>query len=76
MTDGVREAVIGAAALVGVALVQGYTAKRVAQVQAKLNEVHSQINSRMDQLLELTKSSSKAEGIKEEKEKAKEEPKT
>ncbi len=32
----------------------------------RVEKVHKQINSRMDQLIEVTKSSSKAEGIKEE----------
>jgi len=34
----------------------------------KLNTLHTQVNSRMTELLELTKRSSKAEGIKEQKE--------
>lgn len=51
------------ATLVGLAtLVTAYRAS------TKLDVVHKQINSRMDQLLNITASSSKAEGIKEEKE--------
>ena len=55
MSDGVIIALIGAIATVAVAIIR------------KLNGIHKQINSRMDELLELNRRSSKAEGKLEER---------
>jgi hypothetical protein len=43
--------------------------KKTDDTNVKLNDVHHQINSRMDQLLELTKAAAHAAGVKEEKDK-------
>jgi len=72
MSDQIVMAIIGSATTITLA----YIAYRTAQngKQAVLNgqqaaATHLLVNSRMTELLELTRSSSKAEGVKEEKEK-------
>ena len=65
MTDAVQIAIVAAipptlVALCGVAL--GVINR------GKISEVHQQINSRMTELLELTRKSSRAEGAREQRE--------
>lgn len=48
-------------------------AKIVAKAAVQINEVHEAVNSKMDKLLDVTKTSSHAEGVLEGKLKSKEE---
>lgn len=59
MTDTVIIALINSAGLILVAIIGLIT-------NVKLKKVHTQINGRMDDLIEVTKSASKAEGKLEE----------
>ena len=67
MNPTIIVACIGAASLLLVALINAYVAKKVVEATAKITEVGHQVNGRMDELLELTRQASKAEGIKEQK---------
>ncbi len=55
---------IVAIAAVGGLMVSGYNAMQI-------KEVHVMINSRLSELLDLTRASSKAEGVKEERDRIK-----
>jgi len=65
MTDAVAVGAMGSAALVLVALVQGFVAKKVSETQTTLKEVETKVDGRLTELLELTRKSSRAEGVKE-----------
>lgn len=69
MSDAVLIALIGSAATV-------VTGIGVAYVNKRLGKIHKQINSRMDELLELTRASGRAEGNKEGRAEQKQETKT
>lgn len=58
LSDTVKIAIIAGI----VTISQAYIATRVNKVNNKVQEVHQQINSRMDQLLEKSEEASKAEG--------------
>jgi hypothetical protein len=58
---------IGAMALILVAVINGYVAKKVAETSAKVTEVGNRVDGRMDELLELTRQASHAEGVKDQK---------
>lgn len=63
LSDTVKIAIIAGIVTLG----QAYIATRVIKVDNKVEEVHKQINSRMDELIETTEKASKAEGKAEEK---------
>ncbi len=60
------------ATIIAIALINGSFALGTVcislLIKGKLNEVHKQINSRMDELLTVNKSASRAEGVLEGKE--------
>ena len=58
MTEGVTIAIITVVGAIATAFVN----KRIAQVHKKVDEIELRIDGRMDELLELTRKSSKAEG--------------
>lgn len=59
LSDTVKIAIIAGIVTLG----QAYIATRVNKVNEKVDEVHKQINSRMDQLIQVTEDKSKAEGV-------------
>lgn len=63
LSDTVKIAIIAGIVTLG----QAFIATRIMKVDNKVQEVHKQINSRMDQLLEVSEKASKAEGKIEEK---------
>lgn len=63
VSDTVKIAIIAGIVTLG----QAFIATRIMKVDNKVQEVHKQINSRMDQLLEKSEQASKAEGKIEEK---------
>lgn len=67
MNPTIIVALIGAGALLTVAIINAYVAKKVAEATTKINEVGHRVDGRMDELLELTRKASKAEGIQEQK---------
>ena len=54
-------------AALGALVISWLNRAQLTQTSQRLEEVHLEINSRMTQLLELTRSSSHAEGVKDEK---------
>lgn len=63
LSDTVKIAIIAGIVTLG----QAWIAVGVNKVNSNVKEVHQQINSRMDQLLEKSEQASKAEGKVEEK---------
>jgi hypothetical protein len=60
-------ATIGSGALIVVALINGYVAKKVSEASNKITEVGHRVDGRMDELLELTRKASHAEGVQDQK---------
>jgi hypothetical protein len=58
---------ISAFSLVAVALINAFSVKMIAETRAKIDEVGRNVDGRMQEMLDLTRKSSFAEGVKDEK---------
>lgn len=64
MSDTVIVALIAASPGIITAIMQGYNRNRLIRLEKKTDTTHRNINGRMDELLDRTKESSYAEGVK------------
>jgi hypothetical protein len=69
-SDIVKVALIAAAPATIAAILGAFNRKSVAEVVTKVDGVSERVDGRLTELLELTRKSSLAQGIKEEKERA------
>jgi len=63
MTDAVEIAIITGSGAIITGTISAISLYITARIQRKQDEIHHQIDGRMTELLEITKSSSKAEGV-------------
>lgn len=67
MTDAVLVAVIVSVPATLAAVASFINGRKITKVEKDVNEIHLSINSRMTELLNVTRAASKAEGVKEQK---------